>query len=569
MEWDEVTVDWKRMMDFIHNGVIIVNGVGKIVYMNKSAKGLLHLENQEVIGEDIRHFVPETKLPDVIAKGLSTIGEEIMLFDKQCIVNRTPIYENGKRNGAISILQDITEVQQYQNLLKQLEAIVESTTDGIYVVDHQGITLYVNKAYEEITGFHRDDLLGKHMKLLMEEGYIDQSVSLLVLEKKEKISIMQSIQGKKDVIVTGNPVFDEKGEIKLIVTSVRDITLLNEMKKELIRAKSFSKMNHHRYSYQLGHVDEEIVFKSKRMREIYEQVQQVAPYPTSILLTGPSGAGKEVVANLIHHTSNRKKQPFIKVNCGAIPETLLESELFGYVEGAFTGARKQGKIGLLELADKGTLLLDEIGEMPLSLQVKLLRVLQDKQLYRIGSSEPIQLDVRVISATNKNLKELIQLGKFREDLYYRLNVVEMHIPPLAERREDIELLIDYFFQYYSTQYHITKEISKEAKEILLSYEWPGNVRELKNMVENLIISVPSTVIELDNLPVHISDTNVPGRDLSLKERVERFEKRIVLDAIKRSPSLRQAAKDLGVNHSTLVKKLQRWNEGGGVNELAR
>ncbi|WP_088036300.1 sigma 54-interacting transcriptional regulator [Evansella clarkii] len=559
MERGVLAIDWENIISSMHNGVVIVNGERKVLFMNHSAVQLLKAEGMETEGRDIRDFVPATRIPEVIDKGASTIGEEISLFGRQCIVNRTPFYEDGKRIGAISVIQDISEVKQYQKLLKQLEAIIEFTTDGIYVVDNKGITLFVNQAYEQITGFSRAELVGEHMQDLMENGYIDQSVSLLVLEKKKQVSIMQKINGRKDVIVTGNPVFNDNGTIELVVTSVRDITQLNELRKELMKAKTFSKINQHRYSFKLEDSEEVIVFESNIMNEIYEQVHQIAPYPTSVLLTGPSGSGKEVIANLIHNCSQRNKQPFIKINCGAIPEQLLESELFGYVPGAFTGASREGKIGLLELADQGTVMLDEIGEMPLSLQVKLLRVLQEKQIYRIGSNKPIKLDIRIISATNQNLENQIKKGVFREDLYYRLKVIEIKIPPLFERKEDIGVLVEYFFQHYCQLYSIHKELSRDAKAFLLSYQWPGNVRELKNMVENLIVSVPSSVIEPYNLPFHITEGNNTG-ERNLKDRVDKFEKRLVMETLRQSPSIRKAAKKLGINHSTLVKKLKRWNE---------
>jgi PAS domain S-box-containing protein len=280
MERGVLAIDWENIISSMHNGVVIVNGERKVLFMNHSAVQLLKAEGMETEGRDIRDFVPATRIPEVIDKGASTIGEEISLFGRQCIVNRTPFYEDGKRIGAISVIQDISEVKQYQKLLKQLEAIIEFTTDGIYVVDNKGITLFVNQAYEQITGFSRAELVGEHMQDLMENGYIDQSVSLLVLEKKEQVSIMQKINGRKDVIVTGNPVFNDDGTIELVVTSVRDITQLNKLRKELMKAKTFSKINQHRYSFKLEDSEEVIVFESNIMNEIYEQVHQIAPYRT-------------------------------------------------------------------------------------------------------------------------------------------------------------------------------------------------------------------------------------------------------------------------------------------------
>jgi PAS domain S-box-containing protein/TyrR family helix-turn-helix protein len=549
----------ENIFSSIHNGVIVVDRNRKILLINSSAKKLLQIENEHWEGKDIRELIPTTQLPHVLESGTSSIGVKMNIAGRQCPVNRTPLYRDGELVGAIGVLQDISEMEHYHSLFKQMETIIEFSTDGIYVVDKEGITLMVNSAYEEITGFRREELIGNHMENLVKKGYFDQSVSLLVLREKKCISILQKIGGKKDVIVTGNPVFNKQGEIEMVVTSVRDISHLIKMKMELEKAKSFSEMSHNRYTFSIDGSDEKMIFLSAPMKQIFEKVKQVAPYPTSILLTGPSGVGKEVIANLIHNLSNRKDKPFIKVNCGAIPESLLESELFGYEKGAFTGARQDGKIGLLELADQGTIMLDEIGEMPLSLQVKLLRVLQEKQIQRIGSHKVKNLDIRIIAATNQNLKELISKGKFREDLYYRLQVIEMYIPPLAERPEDIEPLLDHYFSFYCKLYRINKHLSPQTKEILQHYHWPGNVRELKNLMENMVVSVPSQFIEPHDLPLHIYDRTNSGTCLTLKQRVEQFEKRIIHEAIQKNPSLRKAAEQLGIDHSTLVKKLKKWN----------
>lgn len=551
------TTGWEEVFSSLHNGVVMIDREERIIYMNASAEGLLRAQNWK--GATIHAFVPNSRISEVLENEHSLIGERLQLFDRECVVNRTPLYQDEELIGVISVIQDITEVKHYRDLLRQFESIIEFSTDGLYVVDKEGTTIYVNSAYEEMTGFPRSELIGRHMKDLMREGYIDQSVSLLVLKEKERMSILQKIGGKKDVIVTGSPVFDENQEIELVVTSVRDITQLNDLRSELDRAKTFSELNQNRYSLQLKGVADKVVFRSKEMGVIYKKVKQVAPYPTSILLTGESGVGKEVVANLIHYESDRKDKPFIKVNCGAIPEHLLESELFGYESGAFTGARKEGKIGLLELAQGGTVMLDEVGEMPVPLQVKLLRVLQESEFYRIGGNQPIKLDIRIISATNKQLLEEIEKGSFREDFYYRLQVIEISIPPLADRVHDIEVLVDHFFSYFCSKYHIEKRMTKETRSALLTYRWPGNVRELKNMIESLVVSVPTISIEPHHLPVHITDYRIKGSEpLSLKERVGSFEKRIILDTIQQHPSLRSAAKELRIDHSTLVKKMKRW-----------
>lgn len=551
---------WREIFSAMSNSVIVVDKEKKVVLMNDSAKKLLNLEKEEYLGKNIQEIIPNTKIPEVLSNPKASIGTKMSISGRQCMVNRTPFYQGYDLIGVVGEIQDISQMEHFQLLTKQMTDIIEFSTDGIYVVDAEGKTLFVNSAYEEITAFKREELIGFHMSELTEKGYFDQSVSLLVLKERKKISILQKIgQHKKDVIVTGNPVFDEHGDIQMVVTSVRDISLLNKMNEELTRVRSMSEMNQNRYTFSIDASDEKTIFRSANMKRIVDKVKQVAPFPTSILISGPSGVGKEVIANLIHHTSNRKDKPFIKVNCGAIPEQLLESELFGYEKGAFTGARQNGKIGLLELANKGTVLLDEIGELPLSLQVKLLRVLQEKQIQRIGGNEVIQLDIRIISATNKCLPELVEMGKFREDLFYRLQVVELKIPPLSERPEDIEVLVDYFFTYFSKLYGVEKQLANETKNVLQSYPWPGNVRELKNLLESLIVSVPSTNIEAMDLPPHITSHNYEQSHLTLKQRVEQFEKRVIKDALQQYPSIRKAAQFLGVDHSTLVKKMKKWS----------
>jgi PAS domain S-box-containing protein len=442
---------------------------------------------------------------------------------------------------------------------EQMMAILEFSTDGIYVVDRQGVTLFVNKAYEQITGFPREVLVGRHMQDLIQEGYINQSVSLQVLQEKRKISLLQNIKQTKEVIATGNPVFDAAGNIEMIVTSVRDVTELNTLQNELSKAKTFSQMQNYRFSFTTDQEETKFLFKSMSMQRIYEKIEQVASFPTSVLLTGPSGVGKEVLANLIHHLSDRKDKPFIKVNCGAIPETLVESEFFGYESGAFTGARREGKIGLLELANEGTLMLDEIGEMPLQLQVKLLRAIQEKKIRRIGGTEAISVDIRIISATNQNITALTEQKKFREDLYYRISVVEIQIPPLSQRREDVEILVEHYFDYFCQKFKIRKEMTQETKQCLNEYEWPGNVRELKNIMENVVTSVPDERIEPYHLPYRIQ-YSLHKPMSNLKKRMEQIEKQIVRDTLMNHSSLRQASKYLGIDHSTLIKKLKRWEE---------
>lgn len=299
---------------------------------------------------------------------------------------------------------------------------------------------------------------------------------------------------------------------------------------------------------------------SDSMIRIFMKAKQVAAYPTTILLLGETGVGKEVVSSYIHHNSDRNDKPFIKINCSAIPEPLMEAELFGYERGAFTGAREKGKMGLFELANHGTILLDEIGDMSFALQAKLLRTIQESEIMRVGGTQPIHLDVRIISATSRDIEEMVSAGRFLDALYYRLNVVELQIPPLRERREDIIPLAEFYLQHFCETYKLEREFSPDVRTCFLRYDWPGNVRELRNTVENLVVSAISTVISWADLPTRIARlgrtvptrTDMPG-GISMKAAVEALQREMIQAAVAREGSLRKAAAALEMDATTLCR----------------
>lgn len=299
---------------------------------------------------------------------------------------------------------------------------------------------------------------------------------------------------------------------------------------------------------------------SDSMIRIFMKAKQVAAYPTTILLLGETGVGKEVVSSYIHHNSDRNDKPFIKINCSAIPEPLMEAELFGYERGAFTGAREKGKMGLFELANHGTILLDEIGDMSFALQAKLLRTIQESEIMRVGGTQPIHLDVRIISATSRDIEEMVSAGRFLDALYYRLNVVELQIPPLRERREDIIPLAEFYLQHFCETYKLEREFSPDVRTCFLQYDWPGNVRELRNTVENLVVSAISTVISWEDLPTRIARlgrtvptrTDMPG-GISMKTAVEALQREMIQAAVAREGSLRKAAAALEMDATTLCR----------------
>ncbi len=502
-------------------------------------------------------------------------------------------------------------IKELESIIKHLELIIESSYEAIIVSDHNGVIVKVNKSLERLTGgIKPEELLGKTAEDLEQEGMIiSQSKKIL---DRNPLTIKQKIKTGVELFVTSNRVCDDSGRVLFYVATIRDMTHLQYLQKELEETKDLSnKYYHELQELRSRFLDiDEIIIKSPQMIAIMDKVLKVARTEANVLLTGESGVGKEVVAKMLHRTSVRKDGPFIQINCGAIPETLLESELFGYEKGAFTDALRRGKPGFFEIANRGNILLDEIGDLPLNLQVKLLRVIQEKELFRLGGTKPVKLDVRIIAATNRSLENMVKQGKFREDLYYRLNVVPFEIPPLRERKMDIIPMAYVFLKKYNKKHDLQKKLSPAVCKILEDYPWPGNVRELKNMIERLVIVSDHNNISLSHLssqlvkasqalfsssetplpsaPEHQSTDLSPSENqatektarqrcnialhqafkellqhdssqiLTLKEIRELAEKQAVALALNKYKSQRKTALALGVDHTTLTRKLKKW-----------
>lgn len=443
--------------------------------------------------------------------------------------------------------------------------------DGIYISDGKGKTLYVNKAYTRITGISPEEIVGRYVSELENEDYYKNAVTPQVLKYKRQVNSMgESSRNGKRMLITGNPIFNEEGEVTKVVVIDRDITDLSTMQSELeatqlkMKAVEADKNKNKQEIEHLRqiHLKKNLIGRSPAIQQILKAIRQVSCIDVTVLISGETGVGKEVVANELYASSTRKNGPFIKVNCAAIPANLLEAELFGYEKGAFTGAATAGKMGMFELADKGTVMLDEIGEMSLDLQAKLLRVIQHKEVTRIGGAKTVKLDVRIISATNCELKELVRQGKFREDLYYRLNVFPIHIPPLRSRVEDIGLLTDYLLEVYNSRYGKVTTIEASGLAALQQYSWPGNVRELQNVIERLVIvSEPVTEITVEqiasllNIDPYFSE--IMNNEAGLKEIVGMVERKTIEKALAICGSTRKAAQVLKVDQSTIVKKAKR------------
>lgn len=442
--------------------------------------------------------------------------------------------------------------------------------DGLYISDGSGKTIYVNSAYTRTTGINKEEIIGRNVKDITDENkYFKGAVTMDVIEKKQVVnSLGKSLVNGKELLVTGSPIFDNSGNVKLVVINNRDISNL----KELEQKNAELQLDKQRANEEIEFLRKQqkantgIICESKNMKCIMELVSTIAPTDVTVLITGESGTGKEVIADEIHLRSERRDKPFIKVNCAAIPNELLESELFGYEGGAFTDAKKTGKIGLFELANEGTILLDEIGEMSLNLQSKLLRVLQNKEIVRLGGSKTIKLDIRVIASTNRDLQEEIKQGKFREDLYYRLNVVPIEIKPLRERKEEIPSLTSEFLNKYNKKYNKNVVIENDAMHLLESYNWPGNIRELENLIERLAVISKDGVIKYENLAYALdmdhekfSNSYEDINNLSLKDAVQRLEKNIIVNAIRDCGSVNKAAVKLGISQPALWKKCKTLN----------
>ncbi|HOV79757.1 MAG TPA: sigma 54-interacting transcriptional regulator [Bacillota bacterium] len=466
------------------------------------------------------------------------------------------------------------DVFQVRRLAGEMQEVIEASHDGIFITDGQGTVLMVNSAWERICGMSRDFVVGKTAMYLVEQGFYSESAAERALEARKEVTIMLKMTGGdkvgQKIMATGIPIFGDNGEIKRVVVNVRDITEIVNLKDQLEQTQQLNE----KYAAELEHIriqqikHDNIIASSPKTKRVLEIAAQVAKVDSTILITGESGVGKEVIANYIHCLSHRSKGPLIKINCGAIPENLLESELFGYEPGAFTGALKQGKPGLFELAEKGTLFLDEVGELPPNLQVKLLRVLQNHEVLRVGGLTPIPVDARIISATNKDLLEMFRQGKFRDDLYYRLNVVSIEIPPLRERKEDIPLLALHILEKINEKYRFNKYLSSEVIDSFMEYSWPGNIRELENVIERMVVMTEDKKIGTSHLPSAIknnahSEINVVfSEQMPLKSAVEHLEKQIIKQALKKYKSTRKAASVLKVDQSTIVRKAKKYNLTG-------
>ncbi|WP_425058308.1 Anaerobic nitric oxide reductase transcription regulator NorR [Sporomusa carbonis] len=461
------------------------------------------------------------------------------------------------------------ETDKCQLSKETLLKILDNSHDAIFATDGKGVTIYANKACEKYYGIKPKDVIGKDSWQFMEKVGCYPPTAPITLRSTDQHTLEQTTRTGAKMLVTNTPIYDADGNIELLVQNCRDVQELEDTKRDLEQTKEL-----------LARIQDEVVVlrkkelrnvklmaNSRQMKDLMQLVEKVAPTDVNILILGETGTGKSALAKNIHRISSRKDGPFISINCAAIPEELIESELFGYTGGAFTGALQKGKKGLIELANGGTLFLDEIAELPLRLQGKILEVIQERRFIPIGSCQVKEADCRIISATNRNIKQMIDLGTFREDLYYRLNVIEMELRPLRERPDDTMALIYYFLNQFNKKYKKKHSISPECRDILLAYSWPGNIRELENMIERLVVVVEDSVINVCHLPkvfseafskrLQISEEDEPQTS-GLDMAVTQLERKMIVEAFRKYGSSRKVAHALNISQSRAHRLIEKY-----------
>jgi len=539
-------INYEIIADNLEIGLIIAKETGDIKYVNKLAKDLL---KEHKVLEEIITRVGKSDFDKIVINSKRKIFLRSFLVDEEEEEYIIMLYDSDRLNNVVT---DIS--------LKECESVLDATQDAVCIDDFRGYTQWINKSCEDLYNIKREEVIGKSLEELEDERIFNPSVAKMVINQKKQITILHNNKKGKRILTTGTPMFYEDGSIKKIVSTSKDISELVYFKNKLEDIQTELERFKEKGQETVGNM----VVKSKEMGEVINLARKLSQIDTTVLITGDSGVGKGEIAKFIHKLGDRKEKPFNKVNCGAIPESLIESELFGYEPGAFTGSSKKGKKGQFELANKGIIFLDEIGELPLNLQVKILQVIQEKEIQRVGGEKTISLDVRIIAATKRNLKKMVDEGSFREDLYYRLNVVPIHIPKLKDRKDDLFPILMHFLRAFNSKFKIQKRLSKDAVDKLLGYDWPGNVRELKNVVERIVITTSHDIITTEDLPSDIiNDTegksiiSVP-KNKDLKETMEEIERQVIKNSAYEHRTTREIAKALGVSQPTIVRKMNKY-----------
>ncbi|MFB4162236.1 sigma 54-interacting transcriptional regulator [Alteribacillus sp. JSM 102045] len=565
-----------------HEGIIILDNRGSIAAYNRNAADLLPTSKDNLSKQLFTDLFPQDDQLKEICNNKKAFPTHYDVEHKNIRLMFDTITFSAAGEEVICRIKNLQPMQELMEKLQQselltleLETIINSSIDEIFVTDGNGKVLRVNPAGEELYGIKEEELIGRYTDELGEAGFYSPVFYPTIIQRQEKVSMIQRTRANKTIHVIGNPVFDDDGNISLIVYTSRDLTEIKHLKEKMERTEFLLDT----YKLELEELssfhdqDFDIVAFSPNMRKLMLFVEKIARVDSTVLITGESGVGKGLIANAIHKKSNRSEQTLVHINCTAIPDSLFESELFGYEGGTFTGAKKEGNKGLFEQADGGALFLDEIGEIPLHFQVKLLKAIQERKIVRVGGSKPIHVDVRIIAATNQDLGRLVKEGAFRKDLYYRLNVIPIQIPPLRTRIEDVSYLIDFFMDTFNKKYGLNTQTTLEIENALMKYSWPGNVRELENIIERLVVTAEKNEISLNDLPDYIrhnesiEHTDTSSEDTSvlevrhlctLQEAKEEMEKQLIHKAYQQQKSSYKVGEILGVNQSTALRKIQKY-----------
>jgi PAS domain S-box-containing protein len=560
-------------------GILTLAASGQVVYANAHAQRILNCQNNPAgkMIEDVHPEMAKRTASFFTSEGkrsIDHIGCEKTGFE----LDIAPIFDHSRMTHAACLIRDLSDLEssaqhldRFRNVNLQLETIFSFSNYGIWILDGEGVVLKVNPVATELIGLKEQDVLGKKISDLAEKGIINEALTPTILAtRKAVVKPLYVIKSQKYVMASGTPIFDDQGNIIFVVVIEHDMTIVKHLKEQLEETRAVAKTVENELSeIHLLELDtEDIVAHAPEMKQVMKILLKLAKLDVSnILLTGESGSGKGLLAKFIHRYGLRKQSPFISINCAALPEMLLEAELFGYEKGAFTGAADSGKAGLFELAHEGTIFLDEIGDLPFSVQAKLLKCLDEKEIRRVGGTRAIPIDCTVIAATNQNLEELVQQKKFRRDLYFRLNAFPVSIPPLRDRPEDILELAKYFLGKYNNEYLQKKKFSQKALEWIEDYEFPGNVRELKNIIKNAVVISETEILEnikprsgfhklslqRDKMATVASSATTAG----LNEAIFEVERQKLKEAVARSKTTREAARYLGISQSTLTRKLTK------------
>lgn len=557
------------------NSILAIDRSGKIIYCNRTVEKFLELPAREIVGRQVKKFFPATGILEVLRDGEAQLGRRLNLKNGTYITNRDPIFIDGKVAGAVAVFHDITNLQvlinelhgeneKIRELQETLQAILELSTDGVVAVDKNYIITMANQAFASLLNKNAADLIGRNVY----DCYSNAKFPLAMETGVPEYGYLMNLNGHN--IIANRVPIKKNGEIVgalgvVAFKNVDDLYALTEkvdrLRDELAYYKDeLDRVYKERFNF------EKIVGETPEFRALKETAKRVAKTNSTVLIRGESGTGKELFAHALHSESNRSRGPFIKVNCAAIPESLLESELFGYVEGAFTGARKGGQVGKFELAHRGTIFLDEIGDMSPQMQAKLLRVLQEKTIERLGDNISRKIDVRVIAATNRNLEELMRNKLFREDLYYRLNVITLNVPPLRDRKADIEPLAEYFIDIFNCQFgQKVNSLAPEVLELFYRHRWPGNVRELQNVIERAFNVIDGDTITKKHLPLYLQEQANSGRVHSAVLRglpfvIAKLEREAIIEALTLTNGNRnRAASILNISRASFYKKMKEYN----------